>query len=301
VTGINIGASRKGRTIMQNILEIQNLNKQYPSFALKDVSFNVPSGSIMGFIGENGAGKTTTIKLILNEIARDSGTVKIFGMDNIRDERKIKEQIGVVFDESYFYGEFRAGDIGSILKRVFSGWDDGLYKRYLQEFKLPSDKAIKEFSKGMKMKLGIASALAHRPRLLILDEATSGLDPIVRSDILDIFLDFIQDETHSVLFSSHITSDIEKVADYVTFIHEGQIIFERSKDDLLGNSGILKCSSADFGKVEKSGLVRWRKAEMGYEALVPDKQQAKRMYPGLLIDNATIDEIMLLYVKGETA
>lgn len=286
---------------MQNILEIQNLNKQYPSFALKDVSFNVPSGSIMGFIGENGAGKTTTIKLILNEIARDSGTVKIFGMDNIRDERKIKEQIGVVFDESYFYGEFRAGDIGSILKRVFSGWDDGLYKRYLQEFKLPSDKAIKEFSKGMKMKLGIASALAHRPRLLILDEATSGLDPIVRSDILDIFLDFIQDETHSVLFSSHITSDIEKVADYVTFIHEGQIIFERSKDDLLGNSGILKCSSADFGKVEKSGLVRWRKAEMGYEALVPDKQQAKRMYPGLLIDNATIDEIMLLYVKGETA
>ncbi|HEX3039835.1 MAG TPA: ABC transporter ATP-binding protein [Caproiciproducens sp.] len=286
---------------MQNILEIQSLNKQYPSFALKDVSFNVPSGSIMGFIGENGAGKTTTIKLILNEIARDSGTVKIFGMDNIRDERKIKEQIGVVFDESYFYGEFRAGDIGSILKRVFSGWDDGLYKRYLQEFKLPSDKAIKEFSKGMKMKLGIASALAHRPRLLILDEATSGLDPIVRSDILDIFLDFIQDETHSVLFSSHITSDIEKVADYVTFIHEGQIIFERSKDDLLGNSGILKCSSADFGKVEKSGLVRWRKAEMGYEALVPDKQQAKRMYPGLLIDNATIDEIMLLYVKGETA
>ncbi len=286
---------------MQNILEIQNLRKQYPSFALKDVSLCVPSGSIMGFIGENGAGKTTTIKLILNEIARDSGTVKIFGMDNIRDERKIKEQIGVVFDESYFYGEFKAGDIGSILKRVFSGWDDGLYKRYLQEFKLPSDKPIKEFSKGMKMKLGIASALAHRPRLLILDEATSGLDPIVRSDILDIFLDFIQDETHSVLFSSHITSDIEKVADYVTFIHEGQIIFERSKDDLLENSGILKCSSTDFGRVEKSGLVRWRKGEMGYEALVPDKQKAKQMYPGLLIDNATIDEIMLLYVKGETA
>lgn len=286
---------------MQNILEIKNLRKRYPSFALKDISFNVPSGSIVGFIGENGAGKTTTIKLILNEIARDSGSVKIFGMDNIRDERKIKEQIGVVFDESYFYGEFKASDIGSILKRVFPSWDDGLYKRYLKEFKLPTDKIIKEFSKGMKMKLGIASALAHRPRLLILDEATSGLDPIVRSDILDIFLDFIQDETHSVLFSSHITSDIEKVADYVTFIHEGQIIFERSKDDLLGNWGILKCSSADFGRVQKSGLVRWRKAEMGYEALVANKQKAKQMYPGLLIDNATIDAIMLLYVKGETA
>lgn len=286
---------------MQNLLEIKNLSKQYPSFALKGVSFNVPSGSIVGFIGENGAGKTTTIKLILNEIARDSGTIQIFGMDNIRDERKIKEQIGVVFDESYFYGEFKTGDIASILKRVFSSWDDNLYQRYLQEFKLPSDKAIKEFSKGMKMKLSIASALAHKPRLLILDEPTSGLDPIIRSDILDIFLDFIQDETHSILFSSHITSDIEKVADYVTFIHEGRIIFEHAKDDLLGNYGILKCSSADFGKVQKSGLVRWRKAEMGYEALVPDKETAKRLYPQFIVDNATIDEIMLLYVKGETA
>jgi ABC-2 type transport system ATP-binding protein len=286
---------------MQNLLEIKNLRKQYPSFALQDVSFNVPSGSIVGFVGENGAGKTTTIKLILNEIARDSGTVKIFGMDNIRDERKIKEQIGVVFDESYFYGEFQAGDIASILKRVFPTWNDDLYRRYLQEFKLPSDKAVKEFSKGMKMKLGIASALAHRPRLLILDEATSGLDPIVRSEILDIFLDFIQDETHSILFSSHITSDIEKVADYVTFIHNGQIVFERSKDELLRNFGILKCSSADFGKVQKSSLVRWRKAEMGYEALVSDKEKAKRLYPQFIVDNATIDEIMFLYVKGENA
>ena len=284
---------------MQNILEIKNLNKTYPSFRLNDVNFSVPCGSIVGFIGENGAGKTTTIKLILNEMKRDSGSVTVFGLDNIKDEREIKEQLGVVFDESYFHGEFKAGDINTILKHVYQSWDSDLFSRYLDQFKLPKNKIIKEYSKGMKMKLGIASALAHRPRLLILDEATSGLDPIVRSDILDIFLDFIQDETHSVLFSSHITSDLEKVADYVTFIHEGQIVFDRSKDDLMNHCGILKCGASDFGKLDKSDLVRWRKNEFDYEALVLDRDRVKRSYPDLVIDNATIDEIMLMYVKGE--
>ena len=284
---------------MENILQIQNLCKTYKEFQLSNVIFSVPSGSIVGFIGENGAGKTTTIKLILNEIKRDSGSVKIFGMDNIRDERKIKEQIGVVFDESYFHGEFNAGDISKIMSKVFQSWDNNLFDRYLTEFKLPKNKIIKEYSKGMKMKLGIASALSHKPRLLILDEATSGLDPIVRSEILDIFLDFIQDETHSVLFSSHITSDLEKVADYVVFIHEGQIVFDRSKDELIYNCGILKCGAADFVRLDKSGFVRWRKGECGYEALVTDREGAKRKYPNMVIDAATIDEIMLLYVKGE--
>jgi ABC-2 type transport system ATP-binding protein len=284
---------------MQNILEIRNLSKTYPSFQLKEVGFSVPSGSIVGFVGENGAGKTTTIKLILNEIRRDSGSVTVFGLDNIKDEREIKEQIGVVFDESYFHGEFKSGDINTILKRVFQNWDTALFNSYLSQFKLPKDKMIKEYSKGMKMKLGIASALAHKPRLLILDEATSGLDPIVRSDILDIFLDFIQDETHSVLFSSHITSDLEKVADYVTFIHEGQIVFDRSKDELMDQCGILKCGASDFSRIEKSGLIRWRKNELGYEALVADQQKAKQNYPNLVIDKASIDEIMLLYIKGE--
>ncbi|MDF2631776.1 MAG: putative transporter, ATPase component [Caproiciproducens sp.] len=284
---------------MDNILQITNLCKSYKEFQLNNVNFSVPSGSIVGFIGENGAGKTTTIKLILNEIKRDSGSVKIFGMDNIRDERKIKEQIGVVFDESYFHGEFNAGDISKIMSKVFQSWDNNLFDRYLTEFKLPKNKIIKEYSKGMKMKLGIASALSHKPRLLILDEATSGLDPIVRSEILDIFLDFIQDETHSVLFSSHITSDLEKVADYVVFIHEGQIVFDRSKDELIYNCGILKCGAADFARLDKSGFVRWRKGECGYEALVTDREVAKRKYPNMVIDAATIDEIMLLYVKGE--
>lgn len=284
---------------MKNIIEVLNLSKHYTEFELKNVSFSVPTGSIVGFIGENGAGKTTTIKLILNEIKRDSGSVQIFGMDNRKDERKIKEQIGVVFDESYFHGEFNPVEISKIMRRVFQSWDNALFLHYLTAFKLPPNKKIKEYSKGMKMKLGIATALAHKPRLLILDEATSGLDPIVRSEILDIFLDFIQDENHAVLFSSHITSDLEKVADYVTFIHEGQIVFSRSKDELIYNSGILKCSASDFSKLDKSGLVRWRKGECGYEALVTDRNTAKRKYPNLLIDTATIDEIMLFYVKGE--
>lgn len=284
---------------MENILQINNLCKSYKDFQLKNVNFPVPSGSIVGFIGENGAGKTTTIKLILNEMKRDSGSVKIFGMDNIQDECKIKEQIGVVFDESYFHGEFNANSIAKIMGKVFQNWDSNLFNRYLSEFKLPKNKIIKEYSKGMKMKLSIASALAHKPRLLILDEATSGLDPIVRGEILDIFLDFIQDESHSVLFSSHITSNLEKVADYVVFIHEGQIVFDRSKDELIYNCGILKCGAADFTKLDKSGFVRWRKGECGYEALVTNREEAKWKYPNMVIDTACIDEIMLLYVKGE--
>lgn len=284
---------------MESILQVNNLCKSYKQFQLSNVSFSVPSGSIVGFIGENGAGKTTTIKLLLNQIKRDSGSVQIFGMDNIKDERKVKEQIGVVFDESYFHGEFNAGDISKIMRNVFRSWDDSLFDRYLTEFRLPKDKVIKKYSKGMKMKLGIASALAHKPRLLILDEATSGLDPIMRSEILDIFLDFIQDETHSVLFSSHITSDLEKVADYVVFIHEGQIVFNRSKDELIYNCGIVKCSAADFNSLDKSDLIRWRKGECGYDALVTDKESAKHKYPNLVIDAASIDEIMLFYVKGE--
>lgn len=284
---------------MENAIEIKNLNKHYPLFNLTNVTFNVPNGSIVGFVGENGAGKTTTIKLILNEIRRDSGSVRVFGMDNIRDERRVKEQIGVVFDESYFYDGFRAGDVGSILKKVFRTWDDTLFERYLKQFGLSKGKTVREYSKGMKMKLSIASALAHRPRLLILDEATGGLDPIVRSEVLDLLLDFIQDESHSILFSSHITGDLEKIADYIIFIHEGKIVFDRSKDDLLYRCGILKCGASDFSRIDKKHLIRWRKSELGCEALVADKEAARRSYPGMVIDSATIDEIMLLFIKGE--
>ena len=284
---------------MEPLLEITGLSKHYPSFDLKNVSFSLPSGSIMGFIGENGAGKTTTIKLILNEIKKDGGSVKLFGRDSIADERGVKEQIGVVFDESYFYEGFTARDVGRILKREFRSWDEALYQKYLREFSLPKEKKIKEYSKGMKIKLSIASALAHRPRLLILDEATSGLDPVMRSDILDLFLEFIQDEKRGVLFSSHITTDLERVADYITFLHQGEIVFSRQKDDLLEHFGILKCGASQFDRIDKADVLRFRRGACECEALVPDRAAAKRKYPGFVMDPASLDDIMVFIVKGD--
>lgn len=283
---------------MENLLEIRGLCKYYPSFSLENVGFSLPAGSIMGFIGENGAGKTTTLKLILNEVRRDAGKIRIFGKDNIRDELEVKKQIGVVFDESYFYEELTAEDVGKILKRVFQTWDQPLYEKYQKDFELPKKKKIKEYSKGMKMKLSIASAIAHHPRLLILDEATSGLDPVVRSDILDLFLDFIQNEECGVLFSSHITTDLERVADYVTFLHKGRVVFSKPKDELIDRCGIVKCGASRFSGLDKSGFLRWRRGEAECEALVADRDEARRKYPGLVIDNASLDDIMLLYVKG---
>ncbi len=284
---------------MENLLEIRGLCKRYPSFSLENVGFTLPAGSIMGFIGENGAGKTTTLKLILNEVRRSAGTIRIFGKDNIRDEIEVKKQIGVVFDESYFYDELTSDDVGKILGRVFKTWDAALYDKYRKDFELPKKKKIKEYSKGMKMKLSIASAISHHPRLLILDEATSGLDPVVRSDILDMFLDFIQDEGCGVLFSSHITSDLERVADYVTFLHRGRVVFSRPKDDLIEGCGVVKCGASKFSSLDKSGFLRWREGGAECEALVADKAEARRKYPGLVVDNASLDEIMLLYIKGQ--
>lgn len=284
---------------MENLLELNGVCKSYPAFSLKDVSFSLPAGSIMGFIGENGAGKTTTIKLILNEVKRSAGTISIFGKDNIKDEITVKQDIGAVFDESYFFDGLTAADIGKILSRVFKAWDQPLYEKYQKDFELSPKKKIKEYSKGMKMKLSIASALSHHPRLLILDEATSGLDPVMRSEILDLFLDFIQDEGCSVLFSSHITPDLERIADYVTFIHKGGIVLSLPKDELTEKWGIVKCGASKFADLDKSGFMRWRRGEVECEALVRDKDEARREYPGLVVDNATLDDIMLFYVKGE--
>jgi ABC-2 type transport system ATP-binding protein len=284
---------------MENLLELNGVCKSYQAFSLKDVSFSLPAGSIMGFIGENGAGKTTTIKLILNEVKRSAGTISIFGKDNIKDEMAVKQDIGAVFDESYFFDGFTAADVGKILSRVFSAWDQPLYEKYQKDFELSPKKKIKEYSKGMKMKLSIASALSHHPRLLILDEVTSGLDPVMRSEILDLFLDFIQDEGCSVLFSSHITPDLERIADYVTFIHKGSIVLSLPKDELTEKWGIVKCGASKFADLDKSGFMRWKRGEVECEALVRDKDEAKRDYPGLVVDNATLDDIMLFYVKGE--
>lgn len=285
----------------QNLLELNGVCKRYPSFSLENVSFTLPGGSIMALIGENGAGKTTTLKLILNELRRDAGTVRIFGRDNLSDGIAVKEEIGTVFDESYFHGGFSAGDVGAILRGVYRGWDSALYRQYLDRFSLPLKKAVKEYSRGMKMKLSLASALAHRPRLLILDEATSGLDPVVRSEVLDLLLDFIGDEEHGVLFSSHITSDLERIADYVTFLHGGRVVFSEQKDDLLDRAGVLKCGASQLESLDRSDFLRIRRGAVECEALVANRQAAAKKYPGLVVDPASLDEIMVMTIKGEKA
>ena len=284
---------------MSEILKVNGLTKSYRSFLLDHVSFSVPRGSIMGFIGENGAGKTTAIKLILNEIEREAGEISVFGLDNIKEERKIKEQIGVVFDECYFHKDFRAKDISKIFSGLFKTWDQALFQRYLREFRIPEGKSIEQFSKGTKMKLSIASALAHHPKFLILDEATSGLDPIVRNEILDILREFILDENHAVLISTHITSDLEQAADYITFLHEGKIVFCRSKDDLIYSYGILKCGENLLPSIEKRDALRIRRNGFGCEVLVADKEKARARYRGCVVDNVSLEDIMLFYIKGE--
>lgn len=282
---------------MEHILNITNLSKQYDGFALKHINMSIPKGTIMGFVGENGAGKTTTIKLILNIINRSSGTITIFGKDNIKQEALVKEDIGVVLDEGFFYESFTPNDIDHVMKQMIKKWDTSLFKKYLKQFELPYKKAVKTYSKGMKMKLYIATALAHRPKLLILDEPTSGLDPIVRSEILDIFMDFIQDEEHSILFSTHITSDLDKIADYITLIHQGQIIFSKSKDSLFEEYGILKCGLQDFNTIDKKDYISFRKNKFGYEILVENKKLAQKKYPNFAIDTTNIEDIMLFYVR----
>ena len=284
---------------MENILEIKNLSKKYDSFTLDNLSFRLPKGAIMGFVGENGAGKTTTLKLILNLIRRDSGSVQLFGLDNIKEEKRIKENLGVVFDENCFHELFTVQDINRILKGVYKNWDEALFFQYMKDFGLTGKKIIKEFSRGMKMKLSIAAALSHHPKLLLLDEATSGLDPIVRNEILDIFLDFIQDEEHGILFSSHITGDLEKVADYVTFIHEGNLIFSKSKDELLYDYGILKCGTNDLTKIDSADIVKTKKNAFGYEVLISNKRKNASKYKSFVLDNTTIEDIMLFYSGRE--
>ncbi len=284
---------------MTNSIEISGLNKTYPGFALRDISLTLPGGAIMGLIGENGAGKTTTIKCILNLIRRDSGQIKLMGRDNIREERLAKQDIGVVLDECFFHDTLRAKDVGAILAPVYQEWDEELFQDYLDKFGLPEKQFIKEYSRGMKMKLSLAAALSHHPKLLILDEATAGLDPVVRDEILDEFLAFICDEEHSILISSHITSDLEKVADYITYLHQGRVVLSDSKDEILDHYGRLGCSPDELAKIDPADLIRVRRGSFGCEALISDRSAFQRKYPGKMVDRVTLEGIMLFVSKGE--
>lgn len=283
----------------ENNILVRDLCKGFDGFLLDHVSFQVPKGRIVGFIGENGAGKSTTINLILDELKRDHGQIQIFGKENTISS--VREEIGVVFDECNFHDVFNTSDIEKILSGVYKSWDSSLYRQYLKRFKIPERKPIGSFSKGMKMKLSIICAMAHKPKLLILDEATTGLDPVVRDEMLDLFLEFIQDEEHSIFFSSHITSDIQKIADYVILIHQGKIIFEEQKDDLVYRLGILKCGKEQFASISPDDYLIHRITNVNVECLVRDKQAIRHKYKNIVVDNATLEDIMLFYIKGGAA
>ena len=283
---------------MNTALSITGLTKKYDNFTLDNISFSVPSGSIVGLIGENGAGKSTTVNSILGLIKKDGGKITILGQDIDDLDYTVKEKVGVVFDGSNFSEELTPIKLSKVLRDIYSSWDQSYFNDLLSQLDIPAAKKIKTFSKGMKMKLSIAAAFAHHPHLLILDEATSGLDPVVRDDILDMFLEFVQDEEHSILVSSHITSDLEKVADYIVFIHEGKMIFCMPKDELLERYGIIKCGAAQFDAVDKNDIVAYRKQDYEWQILVADREKAAKKYPKAMVIPAAIDEIMLLYVKG---
>lgn len=278
-------------------LELNNVSKQYKDFNLDNVSFKVPQGSIVGLIGENGAGKSTTINTILGLIKKDGGTITMLGKKDF--DAAYRENIGVVFDGNNYPDMLTPKQLGKVFKNIYSSWNRKKYEELLKKFNLPSDKKIKQFSKGMKMKYAVSVAFSHNSKLLILDEATSGLDPIMRDEILDMFLDFIQDDENSILVSSHITSDLEKVADYIVFIHDGKIVFSKPKDELLENYGIIKCGSDLFDKIDKEKMIAYRKQDYEWQILIDDRQSAQKKYPKALIVPAGIDEIMLMYVKGE--
>ncbi len=284
---------------MKNIIELNQVSKKYPTFQLANIDFSVPAGSIVGLLGENGAGKTTLIKLILSLLQKDSGTIQIFAHDISEEKNLPKEKIGVVLDNSFFSETLNAHQIESILKELYQkNWDTKLYHQYLQRFQIPEKQKIKTFSKGMKKKLEIATALAHHPNLLILDEATSGLDPVVRSEILDIFQEFIANEENSILISTHITSDLEHIADYIAVLHKGKMLLKEEKDTLQENYGILKCSAEDFEKIKKEkSILRYRKMPYSYEVLVNDKKMWKRKE--YVVDKPSLDDLMVMMIKGE--
>ncbi|MFR2534431.1 MAG: ABC transporter ATP-binding protein [Clostridia bacterium] len=284
---------------MENMLQLKQVSKDYEGFSLKNINLTIPKGSVMGLVGENGAGKTTIMKIILNEISKKTGTIKVMGLDHIQDERKIKEKIGVVWDDSFLSEYLNPLAVGKIMKNFYKKWDEKVYEQYLDKFQLPKNKMIKEFSSGMKMKLKIITAISHKPQLLLLDEPTSGLDPVIRYEILDIFREFITDEQKAILMSTHITSDLEHLADYITFVRKGEIVLSEERDILLEQYGIFKCTKEQFEKIETKDYVNYKKNKYDYEVLVEDKYAFQKKYQEQSLDKPTIEDIMIICSKGE--
>lgn len=282
-----------------DILKIENLCKKYNDFKLDNISFSIKEGHVLGMLGENGAGKTTTIKAILNLVKKDNGCITIFGRDNIKDETIVKENIGVVLDDSFLPSYYDVMDINKLMKNIHDNWDDKQYFNYIKEFKLPKNKMIKYFSKGMYIKIKIAVALSFNPKLLILDEPTSGLDPIARSDILSIFTKYVENSNSSILISSHITTDLELLADDIIFIDDGKIILNESRDELLNEYSLVNCSNEEFNKIDSNDYIRYKKNRFGYELLIKNNIQFKDKYGIDNISKPNLEKIMILYIRGD--
>lgn len=280
-----------------NVIELKDVVKDYGDFKLDHINFVVPRGSVCGFIGQNGAGKTTTIKLILDVIKRDGGEIKVFGENIDTNSARLREDIGVVFDEMGFH-EFMTGkNINTMMKNIYKNWDEEQFFNYMKEFSLPTKKPCGDFSRGMRMKLQIAVALSHKARFLIMDEPTSGLDPIVRNEMINIFRDYVVDEDHTILMSSHITGDLEKIADEVVFIDGGKIVLAGNKDEIMEKHGVLKCKKDELSEISESLIVSVEHGSYSEEVLVNDRHAAAKLYPEMVIEPAALEEIMIYYVN----
>ena len=284
---------------MKNAIEIKNIEKKYKKgFKLEKTNIQIQSGTITGLIGENGAGKTTLLKIILGIIKQDSGEIKIFNQNLKTHENKIKEDIGVVLDNAFFPETLNAKNINSIMINIFKNWDEKLFFGHLEKLELPKNTPIKKLSKGMQKKLEIIVALSHHPKLLILDEPTSGLDPIIRKEILNLLLKFIKDENHTILISTHITTDLEQIADKIILIDKGTKILDEEKDNIMETYKILKCDLDYFDKIDKKDIIKYRKNKYNYEILI-NQEKTKHKYKNCIIEKITLENLMLMLIKGE--
>lgn len=280
-----------------NALEIRDLTKHFPGFSLSGLNLTLPSGCIMGLVGENGAGKSTTIRLILNMLHRDGGSVTLLGRDNQEDLRLTKEDVGVVLDEVGIPDCLNTRQVGKVMAGLYRQWDQPVYEGLLHRLKLPEGKAFRDFSRGMKMKLGIAIALSHHSRLLLLDEATSGLDPVARDDVVSMLLDFTRDDDHAVLISSHIVSDLERLCDYIAFLHQGKLLLCEEKDRLMETYGIARCTSAEADALPAGCALHRRDTAYGAELLM----KRGDVPPGMPVGPVSIEELFVCMVKGANA
>lgn len=282
---------------MKNAIEIRGLTKRFPGFALEGLNLTLPAGCILGLIGENGAGKSTTIKLLLGMLKPDGGSASVLGADIGGDLRPVKEEIGVVLDEPGLPHMLKAGQIDKIMGSIYKNWSSGDFAALLRRLDLPEDKPYGDFSRGMKMKMGLAIALAHKPRLLLLDEATSGLDPVVRDDVTDLLLDFTRDEGHSILLSSHIVSDLEKVCDYIAFLHKGKLMLMEEKDALTNEYGLLQCSLTEAAQIDPAAVIGRRDTPYGCRLIV----RRDAVPAGTALGSVSIEELFIFMVKEEQA